>query len=68
MASFPRIASSIKNLSGSFGDLFDFTVSYDSGSENVQFAGPGPVISVVPEPATMILLGLGGLVACRRKK
>ena len=58
------------SLTNIIGDLFDFTVNYDAGSENVQFSGPGPFISVVavPEPATLILLGLGSLVACRRKK
>ena len=57
------------SLTNIIGDLFDGT-PYDDGLGNVQFAGPGPFISVVavPEPATMILLGLGSLVACRRKK
>jgi hypothetical protein len=58
------------SLSNILGDLFDFSVMYDDENYNVQDSSDGiaNVINVVPEPATLLMLGLGTLMASRRKK
>ena len=46
---------------GTFGNLADYDIEYIAYDQSGAFAP-------IPEPATMILLGLGSLVAIRRKK
>lgn len=59
------------SLSNILADLYDFSVMYDDYENfNVQDSSDGiaNVINVVPEPATLLMLGLGALMASRRKQ
>ena len=52
-------------LTGNFGLYTNLRYDYDSAS---QTWGTGNDIALVPEPATLVLLGIGSLLAIRRKK
>ena len=68
------------SLTSIFGTVYDFSSGepldpdnytfYDDTEGNVQFNAADSVgmIDVVPEPATLLMLGLGSIVAFRRKK
>ncbi len=47
---------------------FDFTNTVTWTAGNGDITGNSPVLTVVPEPATLALIGLGGIAALRRRK
>jgi hypothetical protein len=52
----------VKVVSWLGGTPDESTASYTLGLDNVTLTG-----TLIPEPVTMVLLGIGGLVALRRK-
>jgi hypothetical protein len=55
----PKLDVSVFAIPDFFGNGFDLVDAV---------AGPALTLSIVPEPATLVLLGLGGLAAVRRRR
>ena len=58
------------SFSKMIGDLVNFDTQFRIENGNAEFytEGSDNVITVVPEPATMILLGLGSLITMRKRR
>jgi len=52
----------------SFWDNFGMVITHDASVEGMSVVGTVTSFQVIPEPATILLLGLGAITALRRKK
>ena len=61
------VQSSIDNSYSHVGFVFNAVVNYGGGTIASSESGNAAYLEVVPEPVTMLLLGVGGLLLCHRR-